>query len=81
MATTVSNVINDLHFCLEVIGSGQRCPNCSHRGMDDNDKLSCDDILIREAIGYLREYRSVLDAADPNGLDWVIDLIKRERTH
>lgn len=77
--TTISNVINDLHFCLEVQGSSQRCPNCTHKGMKDDDVMTCDEILIRDAIGYLREYRRIMDAADPYNLEWVLDLIRRER--
>ena len=76
--TTISNVINDLHFCCEVQGASQSCPNCTHKGMKDN-KRTCDEILISDAIGYLREYRRILDAADPNNFEWVLDLVKRER--
>ena len=71
MAETISNVINDLHFC----NVGPRCNNCSRK----TNKGSCDIELVRDAIEYLQVLRNIQEAAEPNDLNWVISLIKKSK--
>lgn len=75
--TTVSNVISDLYFCYSHKAFGvNRCANCSRK----NDKDPCNFNLIDDAIEYLRILRNIQEVAEPNDLNWVIDLIKNHKS-
>ena len=73
--TTLTNVINDLYFCYVSGNDGGVCHNCSRK----NDNGECDYLLIKDAIDYLKTLRNILEAAEPDNLDWVLNLIHKER--
>ena len=70
---TLTNVINDLYFCY--VSEDGRCHNCSRK----NDNGDCDYFLLKDAIDYLKVLRNIQETAEPNDLNWVTNLIHKER--